>query len=248
MRSPTSATRSHGRESLRGCLSVLILAAIFVVGAAWFGGPPIAATVVEASLTSAGFKADSLDVTVGADPPLLLALGRADRVEIEAGGVRWNGLRAGSVSLRLNGVDLLGRTATTADGRFGEVELPTAHGDPALAAITLAGAAKRASTTIRIDAATVNRLAIAEFASELGTTIDSAELVAPDAIKVRRGNIELSATLQVEADGALVAASSFGTVRLVEPDPAIPFTLSGVSAGPAGLELTGTTDVESLLG
>jgi DUF2993 family protein len=233
---------------LRGCLSVLILAATFVIGLVWFGGPPIAETVVEASLTSAGFKADTLDVSVRADPPLLLALGRADRVEIEAGGVRWNGLHAGSMSLRLNGVDLLARTATTADGRFGEVELQTTQGDPALAAITITGPADRARTTIEIDGATVNRLALAAFEQEVGTRPDSAELVAPDRIRVRLGGNALTGTLRVEADGALVVATSLGTVRLVEPDSAIPFTLTGVSAGPTGLELTGTTDVESLLG
>ena len=107
---------------MRGCLSVLIIAAAFLVGVVWFGGVPLAETVVEASLTASAFEADELDVTVGADPPLQLALGRADRVEIEATGVRWEDLRAGSMSMRLDGVDLLARTATTADGEFRDVE------------------------------------------------------------------------------------------------------------------------------
>ncbi len=232
---------------MRGCLSVLIIAAVFVVGLVWFGGPPIAATVVEASLTGSGFQADELDVTVSADPPLLLALGRADQVEIEATGVRWNALRAGSVNLRLDGVDLIDRTATSADGRFGDVQLPAANGDSASSTVTISGPADRARTTIEIDAATVNRIALAAFEAELGTQMDSAELVAPDQISLRRGSIALTGTLRVEADGALVVTSSFGSIRLVEPDPTIPFNLTGVSAGPAGLELTGTTDVESLL-
>lgn len=232
---------------MRGCLSVLIIAAVFVVGLVWFGGPPIAATVVEASLTGSGFQADELDVTVSADPPLLLALGRADQVEIEATGVRWNALRAGSVNLRLDGVDLIDRTATSADGQFGDVQLPAANGDSASSTVTISGPADRARTTIEIDAATVNRIALAAFEAELGTQIDSAELVAPDQISLRRGSIALTGTLRVEADGALVVTSSFGSIRLVEPDPTIPFNLTGVSAGPAGLELTGTTDVELLL-
>ena len=232
---------------MRGCLSVLVLAAAFIFGLVWFGGPPIAATVVKASLANAGFKADTLDVTVGADPPLLLAIGRADQVQIEAAGVQWNGLHAGSVSLRLGGVDLLGRTATTADGRFGQVELPTAQGGPALGTVTISGAASRARTTILIDGATVNRLALDAFEQKVGARPDGADLVAPNQIRVRIGGNSLTGTLQVQADGALIVTTSIGTIRLVEPDPAIPFTLTGVSAGPAALELTGTTDVASLL-
>jgi hypothetical protein len=232
---------------LRGCLSILVLAAAFVLGLVWFGGPPIASTVVRTSLTNAGFKSDTLDVTVGSDPPLLLALGRADHVQIEAAGVQWNGLHAGSVSLRLDGVDLLGRTATTADGRFGEVQVPIAQGGPALAAITISGPAGRARTTILIDGATVSRLALAAFELKVGARPDAAELVAPDQIRVRVGGNALTGTLQVQSDGALVVATSIGTIRLVEPDPALPFTLTGVSAGTLGLELTGTTDLESLL-
>ncbi len=162
-------------------------------------------------------------------------------------GVRWNALRAGSVNLKLGGVDLLQKTASTADGRFDEVELPGVEGEPALAAVTIEGPAERARTTIEIDAATVNRIARAAFQSKLGTAIDAAELVAPDRILIRRGDVALTGTLQVEADGALVVATTLGTVRLVEPDPSMPVRLTAVSATPAALELSGTIDLQSLL-
>jgi hypothetical protein len=233
---------------LRGCLTVLILAAAFVVGAVWFGGPPIAATVVEASLTGSGFASDELNVTVRAEPPLLLGLGRADSVEIVATGVRWNGLRAGSMTMRLDGVDLLGRTATTADGEFRDVEMAIAGGDSAIVGITIAGPADHAHTTIVIDGTTVNRIALDAFEREYGSRPESAELVAPDRISLRFGGNALSGTLRVEADGALVVATPLGTARLVEPNLAIPFHLTGVSVGAAGMELSGTTDLESLLG
>jgi hypothetical protein len=232
---------------LRGCLSVLIIAAAFLVGIVWFGGPPLAETVVEASLTGSGFEADRLDVTVAADPPLALAVGRADRVEIEATGVRWKDLRAGSMTLRLSGVDLLARTATTADGRFHDVELPVAGGDPALVGITLAGPADGAATTIEIDGPAVSRMALAAFEQEFGTRPDTVELVAPNRIQVRLGGTALSGTLQVEADGALIVASTLGAVRLVEPDSSLPLRLTGVSVGDTGLRLTGTIDLASLL-
>jgi hypothetical protein len=232
---------------LRGCLSILIIAAAFIVGTVWFGGPPLAETVVEASLTGSGLTADELDVTVRADPPLRLALGRADSVEIEATGVRWNALRAGSMSMRLDGVDLLGRTATTADGLFRDVELPVAGDDPALVGITIAGSADRARTTIDVDREAVNRIALAAFEREFGTRPDSVELVAPDRIRVLLGGNALSGTLRVEPDGSLVVASFLGTARLLEPDQSLPLELTGMSIGAAGLELTGTIDLQSLL-
>lgn len=232
---------------MRGCLSILILAAAFVLGLVWFGGPPLAATVVQASLTGSGFQADELAVTVRAEPPLVLALGRADRVDIEATGVRWNDLRAGSMRMRLDGVDLVERSATTADARFDDVELAVAGSEPALVGITMAGPAHEASTRIDIDAATVSRIAIAAFEEEFGSRPDSVELVAPDQIRARFGGNSLSGTLRVEGDGALVLPTSIGTFRLVEPDPFIPLKLSGVSVNAAGLQLSGTIDLQSLL-
>lgn len=232
---------------MRGCLSVLILAAVFLVGIVWFGGVPLAETVVEASLTSSAFEADELDVTVHANPPLVLALGRADRVQIEAQGVRWKELRAGSMTLRLDGVDLLGRTATTADGQFRDVELAVAGGDPALVGIAIHGPAAAALTTIEIDGPSVNRMALASFEKTFGVRPDSAELVAPNGIRVRIGDRQLDGTLRVDVDGALVVSSGLGTLRLVEPDPSLPLRLTSVSIVDGGLALTGTLDVSALL-
>jgi len=237
----------RGSDSLRGCLSILIIAAVFVVGTIWFGGPPLAETVVEASLTGSGFTADELDVTVSADPPLVLALGRADRVDIAATGVRWNTLRAGSMSLRLDDVDLLERSATSAEGQFGDVELPVSGDDPALVGITIDGPADRARTTIDIDRAAVDRIALAAFEREFGTRPDSVELIAPDKIQVSLGGNGLNGTLRVDPDGSLVVASMLGTARLLQPDQSLPLQLTGVSVGAAGLELTGTIDLQSLL-
>lgn len=232
---------------MRGCLSVVIIAAAFIVGVVWFGGPPLAATVVEATLTGAGFDADDLDITVSADPPLLLAVGRADRVEIEASDVRWNGLRAGSMSMRLDGVDFLDRTAATAEGRFDGVEIPVADGDPGLVGMTITGPARRAVTTITIDSRTINLLALGAFERAFGSRPDAAELVAPDGIRVRSGTSELAGTLQVEPDGALVVTSILGKVRLVEPDSSIPLRLTGLSIVGGGMTLSGTLDVSALL-
>ena len=109
---------------MRGCLGVLVIAVLFVVVGIWFGGPPIAAALVTTGLTSSGFHSDDLEVTVQADPPLSLALGRADRVVVSGTDVEWNGLTADTLDLTLHGVDLIGRSAAQANGVLTGVELP----------------------------------------------------------------------------------------------------------------------------
>jgi len=104
---------------MRGCLSVLVIAALFVVVGAWFGGPPLASALVTTGLASSGLHAGHLDVKVQSDPPLGLALGRADRVVVSGTDVEWNGLTADTLDLTLNGVDFLGRRADQANGGRG---------------------------------------------------------------------------------------------------------------------------------
>jgi hypothetical protein len=150
------------------------------------------------------------------------------------------------MTMRLDGVDLLGRTATTADGQFRDVELAVAGGDPALVGIAIHGPADGARTTIEIDGPTVNRMALAAFEETFGTRPDSAELVAPNEIRVGIGGKELNGALGVDADG-LVVASGLGTIRLVAPNPSLPLRLTSVSIVDGGLNLTGTLDVSALL-
>lgn len=232
---------------MRGCLTVLVLGVAFLAAAAWFGGPPVAATLVEATLTSSGLEADDLDVEVAADPPLRIALGRADRVSIDASRLSWHGLRAGSASLQLTDVDLTARTAAAAEGRFEDVELSGPQGEQVLAQVDLDGPADEATTTVRIDAATVTALGIAGFERETGVHPDSAVLVAPSGLDVQAAGQMVNGTIEVDSSGALVVTSPVGTVRLIEPDISLPLRLSELSVDATGLELRRTIDVEALL-
>jgi hypothetical protein len=232
---------------VRGCLFVLVVAGAFLVGIVWFGGPPIAGAVIEANLAGSGFRADRLAVAVAADPPLTLAVGRADRVTIDADGVRWNGLVAGSMSLVLGGMDLIGRTAATVEGRFDDVDLGGVGGPPLVAMIEIEGPASAAETTIRLAGTSVAAAAIAAFTSVLGVGPDSAELRPPNIIRLAAAGLTLDAELELSSDGAIVAVSSLGTVRVFQPDPAIPVRLTGLSVADGRLVLIGTLDVAALL-
>lgn len=232
---------------MRGFLSVLILAAAFLVGLVWFGGPPIAETVVKASLTGSGFKADDLEVAIRADPPLTLALGRADEVGIEARNVTWNDLKAQSLSLTLGEVDLLARTAVSATGFLDRVELLAEGGESTVGSVSFDGPAGAADATILVDAATVQRLAFAAFEREFGSFPERVTLVGPNIVRVATAAGSIDGSLEI-AGGALAIQSGFGVVRLVEPNPSMPIDFTGVSVTDGGLELTGTIDFLGLLG
>lgn len=233
---------------MRGCLSVLVLAALFVLGALWFGGPPIASTVLEATLTSSGFAADELDVTVETSPPLSLVVGRADRVTIHARGVRWNGLEAASMALEMDDVDLFARSAGHTDGSFDGVEFAGADGEPVLVSIDVTGPADAAATTVHVDRQTVERIAKAAFEAEFGIKADAVALVAPDAVRLTVAGQSVSGRLEVFGDGGLAVSSPLGpSLTLVAPDPGLPLALTGLSVVDGGLLLIGTLEVSSLI-
>ena len=233
---------------MRGCLSVLIIAALFLGGVAWFGGPPIASAVVSAGLTASGLEARRMDVEVEADPPIAVAIGRADRITIRADDVEWNGLRARALDLTLDDVDLVGRTAGAADGRMTGVQLPNVDPPGSLATVEIAGPADDATVRVTIDAETVEAMALAAFEAKLGVRPDTATLEEPNTIRVRSGAIQLAGVLEVAADGSVVVAVPLGTVTVVDGDPSQPFQLTDVAVENGTLVLTGSIDVNDLMG
>ena len=232
---------------MRGCLSVLILAIAFLAVGVWFGGPPLASAVVRSTLNSTGFASDTLDVEVTADPPLTLAIGRAKSVAITATGVRWNGLRLATLDISLGSVDLVARAAATAEGRFGGVQLHGTGGQPILGDVQLSGSADAAQTTITVDAATVSTMALAAFEASYGIKPTSASLVAPDTIRVKVAGLTISGQLVVASDGSIGVVANGSTIRLVDPDPSLPFHLTGLAVTSKALELRGTLDVGALM-
>lgn len=232
---------------MRGCLSVLVLAIAFLAAGVWFGGPPLASAVVTSTLKGTGFASDTLDVVVMADPPLTLAVGRAKTVDITATGVRWNGLRLATLALSLGSVDLVARTAATAEGHFGGVQLHGTGGQPILGDVQLSGSADASQTTITVDAATVSTMALAAFEASYGVKPSSASLVAPDIVRVKVAGLTISGRLAVATDGSIGVVANGTTVRLVDPDPSLPFHLIGLSVTSKALELRGTLDVGALI-
>jgi hypothetical protein len=233
---------------VRGCLSVLILAALFVVVGAWFGGPPIAEALVTTGLTSSGLHSDDLRVHVQADPPLELATGRADQVVVDGHNVTWKGLTADTLHLTLDDVDFVGRSAGDTNGRLTGVELPNVDPPGSKATVDIAGPGKSAVVTVRIDNATVQRMAIEAFEEKLGVRPTSATLSEPNVIRFQAGPVTASGALTIGADGSLGVSTPLGTVTVLERSPSQPIQLTSVAVEGDNLVLTGTLDVKDLLG
>jgi hypothetical protein len=232
---------------MRGCLSVLVLAALFIGVAAWFGGPTIAGALVTSGLAASGLDARRTDVRVEADPPIAVATGRADRVVVVADDVDWNGLEARSLDLTLEDVDLLGRRAATVEGRMIGVELPNVEPAGSLATVRIEGPADGATTTVTIDGGTFEAMAMAAFEERLGVEPDSATLEEPDVIRVRAGPVELAGSMEVAPDGSIEVDTPLGTVTVVGSNDSLPLTLTDVGVDNGALVLTGTFDLNDLL-
>jgi hypothetical protein len=233
---------------MRGCLSVLVLAALFVVVGAWFGGPPIAEALVTTGLTGSGLHSDNLEVQVQSDPPLALALGRADRVVVSGTDVEWNGLTADTLDLTLRGVDFLGRTADQANGVLTGVELPNTRPPGSKANVDIAGPGNSAVVTITIDGTTVEAMAIEAFEQKLGVRPTSATLSEPNVIRFKAGPVTAAGALTIGPGGSLDVSTPLGTVTVLQPSPSQPIRLTSVDVENGSLVLTGTLDVRDLLG
>jgi hypothetical protein len=231
---------------MRGCLFVVLLGLAVLGGAAWFAGPPIAGVVVTTTLTAGGMTAGTLDVDVETDPPIAVAVGRIDRLTITAEDVAWNDLTAASMDLELTDVDLLARTADETEGRFVDVVIEAADGEPVLVDIDFAGPAEAAATSVAIDRASAQRLAAGAFEAQLGIAPESVDLIAPSTIRFSASGSSVDGRLAVTPNGAIEASTPLGTFEVFDGG-GLPLELTGVAVGPDGLQVTGLLDISSLL-
>ncbi|HEV7810213.1 MAG TPA: hypothetical protein VGO64_06425 [Candidatus Limnocylindrales bacterium] len=232
---------------MRGCLFVLVVAAALLAAVAWFGAPPIAGLLVRAALDSTGYRATTTSIAVEAAPPPRVLLGHADAVTIRSSGVEWRNLKARGLDLRLEDVDLFGRTAGTVSGSIDGAELAGTTIEPPRVAITLDGPAPQARATILADRVTVRRLVLAGVADTFHVEATDAVLVAPDRLRVSTPGAVIEGSLVIDGDHVVAMATPLGSIPLLTLDAALPLRLTGVSVVEGGLRLQGVLDVTALL-
>ncbi len=232
---------------MRGCLFVLLVAGALLAGIAWFGAPPIAGLLVRAALDSSDYRAETTSISVDAAPPPRILLGHADAVTIRSSGVEWRNLKARNIDLRLEDVDLFGRTAGTVTGTIDGAELAGTTLDPPTVAIAVDGPAARAAATILADRETVRRLVLAGVSDTFHVEATDAVLIAPDRLRVSTPGAVIEGSLVIDGEHVVAMATPLGSIPLLTLDDSLPLRLTGVSVVERGLQLEGLLDVTALL-
>jgi len=230
-------------------LSVTGIAGAILALVAWFGGPTLAGSMIEASLQSAGFSGSNTTVEVTTDPPFDLLGGRADRVVIRSENATIDQLEADRLELVLLDADLGARGFSRVEGRLEGVTFRAADGTSIEAAtVDVAGPPGDVEGVIRIDAAEVERVAAAEVQRQTGVALGSTTLEAPDLVVFSLFLLRVEGRFVVEPDGSLALAVNLpGSPRVaLIADPAIRFESVQVTDGQ--LVLTGTLNLPALDG
>lgn len=233
---------------MRGCLFVLVLAAVVVGVASWFGAPVLASTLARTALEGAGFRAASSTVTVTADPPPKILLGRADRLRIVGAQVDFRTFHAAGLDLTLTDVDLLGRRAATIRGRVSGAELTTAEGPAATADVAIDGAADAAAATIDVAADAVEEAVRTAFRREFAVAVAGIEFRAPDVLRITSAGSTLEGRLGVAGDGSITLSNALGSATILSLDPSFPLALRSVGVAGGNLRIIATLDAQALLG
>jgi hypothetical protein len=230
---------------MRGCLYVIALALVVLVGGTWLAGPPVTGFVIETGLATGGLRAADLAVDVESEPRWELLTGRADRVRISATDARFHDTRIEQLEIDLRDVTFVDRRAGTIEGRFEGVTID--DGGPAdgltVPVIGLSGG-QPIVARLEIDATDAEQLVARGVRERLGREVGTVTLEAPDALTISVDQLSLAGRIAVDADGGLVmttqgvAGDLLGDVVLV-PAGSLPVDLTRVEVRGERLVLDG---------
>jgi hypothetical protein len=235
---------------MRSCLVQLLILVALVFGLLWFGLPLGAGWLATNALNAAGFNGTGTRVDVSANPPFRLLAGQADSVQIVSKQVSVGDLHAAAIDLTFGQVDLISRHIETVDGQMAQVRVASPSGDAVMVdAVTLSGPASAATAGLSLSIAEARKLAESELAAHgvTGTVV----LAPPNRATIKTGGQSLPAHLVVALDGSLVLVpdvTQLPRITLLAPGSGNPFHVTAVSIAASGATLTGTIDVQSLLG
>jgi hypothetical protein len=233
---------------MRGCLSVVVLAVVFVVAGTWLAGPAVAAFVIESGLSAAGFNGSNTSVTVTADPPFEVLTGHADRVEIDSGDTTLDQFTAGTVQLSLTDANLVSRTFGNVEGSLDDVTVE-GSGDLSLEAtrVEIDGEPSAANMAIEVTRDALSNAALELFRQQLGVDVDTVKLAAPNKISFTAGSTTIAGQFVIHEGGLSMTVNLPGAQRIDLLEAGRGFRLTKVAIDDAGMTLDGVLDVERLL-
>ncbi|HEY8869872.1 MAG TPA: hypothetical protein VIM30_10820 [Candidatus Limnocylindrales bacterium] len=236
---------------LRGCLTVIVLVAAFVVGVVWFAGPVVASALAPQGLALVGFTAAAETVHVQTAAPLQLLLGRADSVRIQATDASFGSIRASAVDVTLRDVDAFARSFDI-DGTLTGASMVQRGGIPVVASqVALSGEARSVLAAIHLDGGLIRQTATSQLEAASGQAAALGDIVleAPNVVTVSVAGRTIRGTLTIDETGALVlSVPEVGVtgLTLLAPVQSVPLRLTGISIVGSEVVLLGTVDLTEL--
>lgn len=231
---------------MRGCLFTLLLAAVVVVGALVFAGPPVVGGVATVALAAAGFSGDETSVDVRAEPFDLVRL-HADEMRIRSREASFRDLRMDDVDVTVEDVDLGARSFERIEGTLsGVLVVRDGAADVRVSRIEIAGRAPRPSARLVIPAAEVELLVADSIEQASGRRPSTVLLEAPDLLTFTIDGVTAGGRLSVDEAGGLVldpAVDVLPRSDVFRPDSGTPLRLTGFEIAGGDLVLVGRVDL-----
>lgn len=236
---------------MRGCLFSAGLGVVVLAALLWFAAPILATTVVQASLTTAGFGSDPApEVELELSSPLDLLDGRVGGIRVSGAGSLSDGLAWRAADIALDDVDLFDRTFRSVEMTLTDPVLSGTTGETMLIARTLQASGPAADVEVRL---TVPGPAFVEgFRPALRSFGIDGSLVtvqAPNLVVQNDPRFPVALALVVR-DGGIVAVPQLGglpTVELYRPAVGLPFRLTSVGVVGQDLVIDGVLDLAGWL-
>lgn len=225
-------------------LRFLVVFALLVAAFVLIALPLLLGPYLTQMVRDAGFKSDTLSVTVAPFDPTLL-LGKARKITLIASGVDASPARIANLNLSIGDASYFDRSFRTVSGELDDVTISvTGSGDIHLGGIEVDGPAKAASATAHLSPTDTDRL-IRVAAQRAGLTIDQVR-VNDSGVSVKVGGVDSNAQLGVSG-GALVLDPGVGSVIvLMQPAPSDPWSLQEAWVSSDGLNVRATVDMTEL--
>jgi hypothetical protein len=235
---------------MRSCLIQALILIVVVFALLWFGLPLGASWLATNALNASGFSGTDTKVEVSSNPPPLLLTGHADRIHITSTQASVGDLHASTLDFSLGNVSLLDRTVGTVDGTLTGVKVPAPDGKPVIVdTATVTGKATSAQATLKLARSQVESLAAQQLKSQTGINA-TITLAAPNKVTLKVGGQSQPGTLVVK-DGELDLVPDgpgLPTATLLKSGDGNPFSLTSVVVSGDLVTLSGTIDMQSLLG
>jgi len=215
-----------------------------ILGAIAFAVAPVVARplVVDAVRAASPFGAQPLEIDVSVDPVGLLQ-GRIDRVHVTGTNLHASGMTFGSLDVTATDVAIGDHSFDSIEGTLGSVVVIRADGTSLDAdRIVLSGpsADVDATATIAHDAA----IAMVRGAlTQAGLPADGIELISGGVRLQLLGQRTDVAIGVVDGSLTIAAALAGGQIVLLGPSAGDPWRLSGVTIGPAGMQVQAIADL-----